>query len=204
MHKIKKRFFYHGAPCTIESFDYKFTNQGNDQYGSGFYFTPCKTTATSYCIPNGVVQANGIPYTPTLHKVRLNLENPLDSQHIQPLTLAQCIEIITRAPDYEEVLGDYYDLGRERLDVIIRKHAKLYSANDETPLLNTLNLLANDHYGDNIRELNTVLKDVLGYDGVVDTVGRTMIAVAWFPEQIEFVQRIKNPKKELEEEGPTP
>ena len=39
---------YHGTGTRITSFDPSFTGQGNDQYGSGFYFTTERKLAEEY------------------------------------------------------------------------------------------------------------------------------------------------------------
>ena len=39
---------YHGTGTTINEFKYEYTNQGNDQYNSGFYLTNDYDTALGY------------------------------------------------------------------------------------------------------------------------------------------------------------
>lgn len=39
---------YHGTDTTIRAFDFKLAGQGNDQYGSGFYFTNNYEHAQAY------------------------------------------------------------------------------------------------------------------------------------------------------------
>lgn len=204
MSKIFDRFFYHGAPCPIETFDYAFTGQGTDQHGSGFYFTSDKTEASGYCEANAVAKNAGVISVPTLHKVRLKIENPLDANFIGGLTFGQAREIIARAPDIETTMWDWYDLSTMSLDTAIDKAARICAAHDDGPLIKRLNAVTGDFYGEHIGELNKVLKDVLGYDGLILRENKRILAVAWFPEQVEIVQRITYRKLELAEEGPTP
>lgn len=66
-----------------------------------------------------------------------------------------------------------------------------------------LNSLSHDFYDEEIEAFNTVAREVLGYDGVVRKVdSKTVIAVAWFPEQIEIVSRTKMSSMDNESEGP--
>lgn len=142
---------------------------------------------------------------PTIHKVRLKLENPLDTSFIGGLTHAQAKAIIKMLPDVEEKMWDFYDLGSMTLEAALNDAAKMCSQFHHTTLISRINALAYTFYGnDNIRELNHALKEVLGYDGVIHKEDKAYIAVAWFPEQIEVVQRIKVQEKSLDDEGPTP
>lgn len=142
---------------------------------------------------------------PTIHKVRLKLENPLNTSFIGGLTHAQAKAIIMKLPNLEEKMWDFYDLGSMTLEAALNDAAKMCSQFHNTTLISRINALAYTFYGnDNIRELNQALKEVLGYDGVIHKEDKAYIAVAWFPEQIEVVQRIKVQEKSLDDEGPTP
>lgn len=205
MPKITDRFYYHGAPCSIETFDYAFTGHGTDQHGAGFYFTTDKSSASAYLDENEVTKRAGLTSFPTIHKVRLKLENPLSTGFIGGLTHAQAKAIIQKLPDLEEKMWDYYDLASVSLEAAVNDAAKMCSQFHNSTLISRINSLANTFYGnDKIGELNQALKEVLGYDGVLHKEGKSYIAVAWFPEQIEVVQRIKYQEKKLDDEGPTP
>ncbi len=189
---IKNRFFYHGSPCRIDSFSYEFIGHGKDQYGSGFYFTSCRTSASGYAVRNEVsdrlFKGNA---TPTLHKVKLSIENPLDTKHKQSLSSAQVRTIIERAPSLLDRLSESYDVEYEGYENVLRKVIEIYSDNDESTLLEQLNMLSNDFYGLDIKEFNECIRDVLGYDSVVDHYGKEIIVAAWFPEQIQIVSKMR-------------
>lgn len=142
---------------------------------------------------------------PTLHKVRLKLENPLGSELIGGLTHSQAKAILQKHPNLEEKMWDFYDLGSMSLEKAVNNAATLCSQFQRATLISRINTLAYTFYGnENIRELNQALKEVLGYDGVLHTEGKNYVAVAWFPEQIEVVQRIKYQQNKLDDEGPNP
>lgn len=204
MHATKKRFFYHGAPCSIDTFDFKFTGHGTDQHGAGFYFISDRNAASAFCDENEVTRRAGLSSSPTIHKVKLSIENPLDTSKIGGLTFAQAKAIISRVPNVEEKMWDFYDLGSMSLDAALNDAARMCSQFHDGELIRRINALSYTFYGnENIRELNHALKDVLGYDGVIHKEDKDVIMVAWFPDQIEIVQRIKYKDLSLEDEGPS-
>jgi len=198
MSKLQNKFFYHGAPCAIEKFDYAFTSQGDDYYGSGFYFTSSKRVAIGFCCENDVSKSHGIAFTPTLHKAKLEINNPLPLHHVQTLSLSEARDLIARAPGIEEKLNDFWEVEYEGgVDKVLIKAAKIYSGIDDD-LIKTLTKLSINFYGEHTEAFNTAVRDVLGYDGLIEVVEHETLVVAWFPEQINIVSRV-NPTLERDE-----
>ena len=68
--KITNILAYHGSPVNIDEFRYEFTNKGNDQLGSGFYFTTDKNEA--------------LGYGKNIHTVELTFKKLLDADKDKP------------------------------------------------------------------------------------------------------------------------
>lgn len=192
-------FFYHGSPCEISEFSFKFMGHGNDQLGSGFYFTSVRKDAVGYTEPNEVSSKHlDAEHSPTVHKVKLTFANPLDSKHVQSLTKSQVRAIIERAPNLMETLTNFDDVQTYGYEKVIRPVIDIFAGNNETPLLQTLNLISNDFFRESIKEFNEAVRDILGYDSVIERQGKSYCAVAWFPEQVEIISRTKHVKLEAD------
>ena len=183
---------YHGTGTNIEEFLPEFTGQGNDQYGSGFYFTTDRETAEGYTTrtlndqskPGGTDNPNVIP-------AYLNIRNPLvvearDTPNLYQIEVpaSQAAKIIGKLPDIMDpensILGDFFDdyweSGPKRS--MINRLAREYDW--------TLGTLATDIFRDHPTEYRQAVRDVLGYDGVqVNFPGGEKHFIAWFPNQIK-------------------
>ena len=183
---------YHGTGTSIEEFLPEFTGQGNDQYGSGFYFTTDRETAEGYTTrtlndqskPGGMDNPNVIP-------AYLNIRNPLvvearDTPNLYQIEVpaSQAAKIIGKMPDIMDpensILGDFFDdyweSGPKRS--MINRLAREYDW--------TLGTLATDIFRDRPTEYRQAVRDVLGYDGVqVNFPSGEKHFIAWFPNQIK-------------------
>ena len=183
---------YHGTGTNIEEFLPEFTGQGNDQYGSGFYFTTDRETAEGYTTrtlndqskPGGTDNPNVIP-------AYLNIRNPLvvearDTPNLYQIEVpaSQAAKIIGKLPDIMDpensILGDFFDdyweSGPKRS--MINRLAREYDW--------TLGTLATDIFRDHPTEFRQAVSDVLGYDGVqVNFPSGEKHFIAWFPNQIK-------------------
>jgi GNAT superfamily N-acetyltransferase/RNA:NAD 2'-phosphotransferase (TPT1/KptA family) len=184
---------YHGTGADIKAFDYEFTGQGNDQLGSGFYFTDSKETASGYTTrmqndqpkPGGE-QANVMP-------VYLCLKKPIhvvNGEAKEPdLTAAQIRKIIVVAPNLDDVLTNFGDVSFEGKANVLKAAVDSYT---DAPLLRQLFTLATDFYRDDVKGFNEIVRKVTGYDGVIAEFGTEDLwhgnqthYVAWFPNQIK-------------------
>jgi 2'-5' RNA ligase/predicted GNAT family N-acyltransferase len=180
------KMVYHGTGADIDSFQYEFAGLGNDQLGSGFYFTDNESTASGYASDQvgsdrakpGGFQANVMP-------VYLSLKKPIhvtnDAAKERSLTLEQVKQIILASPNLDDSLTNFGDADFEGKDKVIRKAVSLYTGD----LLTQLFLLANDFFRDYVQEFNEAVHNVTGYDGVVANTGGERHYVAWFPNQIK-------------------
>jgi hypothetical protein len=202
---IFDQFFYHGSPVSIDKFSYEFTGRGTDELGSGFNFVNRRSAAIPFCdLRESGRRVLTEENNPTIHQVKLNIRNPLGSKTVRALSMHEVEQLLTRAPNYLEHLEDFGDIEREGLGKALERAIAGFSGKDKGPLLQVLNDLSSDFYDDEIEAFNTVAQDVLGYDGVIRKVdSKTVIAVAWFPEQIELVSRTKISSMDNESEGPS-
>lgn len=183
---------YHGTGTSIEEFLPEFTGQGNDQYGSGFYFTTDRETAEGYTTrtlndqskPGGMDNPNVIP-------AYLNIRNPLvvearDTPNLYQIEVpaSQAAKIIGKMPDIMDpensipgdFFDDYWESGPKRS--MINRLAREYDW--------TLGTLATDIFRDHPTEYRQAVRDVLGYDGVqVNFPSGEKHFIAWFPNQIK-------------------
>lgn len=177
------RVVYHGSGTRIDAFSYAFAGRGNDQLGSGFYFTTDRTEADKYQTRTKD-EANklGGAFAPTTTDAFLALQNPLDADASGTVTAKQAAAIIRKAPASSRSAGlqNWNEAGRLTPQV-----AQAYAFTDEV-VVRKLFALANDFYGTNVRAFNEAVRDVLGFDGVVKHFDNgTAHYVAWFPEQIK-------------------
>jgi hypothetical protein len=188
---------YHGSGVAIDEFKYEFTGIGNDQNGSGFYFTTDINEAAAYTSAslNGMPKPGG-QNNPTIHHVRLRLKNPLDIETKQDLTTKELRAIITKSPCLDDCLCDWGDIEYEGMPKVLTRAIDTYASCQGGPegpvvLIKTLHKLGNDFFPGETEAFNQAIESVLGYDSVVErfeNTGNTHY-VAFFVEQIEIVER---------------
>ena len=180
----------------LHQFDPAMTGKGNDQVGSGFYFTTNAEEASGYATAvtaNAGVGARklGGDESPGVLAAYLAIKNPivvrgsnLRDADIE-LTHKQAVQIINRAPNIRDLdetpLGDHLDVwsvGRVT-DKMISDVAKLYTGP-------SLMSLENDFFRSNSTAFRHAVHEATGHDGVVmEFNGGHKHFVAWFPEQIK-------------------
>lgn len=186
----KPLIVYHGTGSEIIDFKYEFTNQGNDQLGSGFYFTTDPSEASGYANStyiNGHKPASDkLPAksTPNVVPVYLSIQNPVDVNAVGDISPEQVEQFISRAPDGGE--GGLSNWAEDRGEALAAALPSYAIQGDN--ILKALHLIANDFYGDDIEGFNGAVRDILGFDGVVagEIDGRKHF-VAWFPTQIKSI-----------------
>ncbi len=179
---------YHGTGADIQHFSYDFTGHGNDQLGSGFYFTDLPDTASDYTTRQLNDQPKPGGEQPNVVQAYLALKNPIIvGETHSTFTAVQIQKILSVAPDLETKLNDFGDVEAEGKNKVLRDAVKLYmDAQEPEKPLHLLNMLANDFYREDVKAFNEAVKNVTGYDGVISPVGATDEThyVAWFPSQI--------------------
>lgn len=199
---------YHGTGDTINRFNPDMTGHGNDQIGSGFYFTSSPEEAKIYetsllrdprtgealSKPGGLGNPNTVKaYLSVKNPIHVKGSNLRDTDVV--LTQSQAAEIIKSAPEVmskeDSPLGDwfpeYWDVGPK--EWMIKEVAKNYAGS------NLLSLEGDWFRGDSTR-FREALNKVTGRDGVVMDFESTphrqarRHTVAWFPEQIKSAEPI--------------
>lgn len=186
---------FHGSGVAIDVFDYQFTNQGNDQNGSGFYFTTDLEEAIRYC--NALYQNQpklGGDDNPTVHVVRLTFENVLDCKDERALTAAAVKKIILASPVLDDALTNFGDVEFEGKAAVLNEAVQLYvSRKGDTPVIKELHKLANDFFPDaeHTETFNRAVFKATGIDAIKEDYGNRIHYVAFFPEQIDILARFQ-------------
>ena len=188
---------YHGTGTTINEFKPEFTGRGNDQYGSGFYFTTDKSEAEMYqsTINTNTTEKVGGTDNPNVIASYLNIQKPIiaDGMNLAnsnvDLSYEETLEIIKQSPillDIDETpIGSWFDVWSEGVqDYMIEEVANNYVGN--------LMSLENDFFSENATAFREAVYKATGYDGVVHEFkdGRKHY-IAWFPNQIKSVNNQK-------------
>ncbi len=192
---------FHGSGTRIDKFDYRFTDIGNDQLGSGFYFTSDPAEAIRYCFASKDSQPKpGGEKSPTVHVARVTVSKLLASEADVALDVKQVATIIRGSPCLKDALTNWGEEDFEGREALIGRATESYiHVPGDGPLLHTLNMLANDFYPDNVEAFNRMARAVTGFDGVIHRFDKFIHLVAWFPEQIEIVDTIPVTEKALEQ-----
>lgn len=177
---------FHGSGTKIDQFDYRFTNIGNDQLGSGFYFTSCRSEAIGYCtqrLHGDTIKPGGMLH-PTLHEVDLIIKNPL--LHNAEIKMSeQCVRnIILQSPKIDEVLENWGEIAVEGREAVLKRAIECYAIDEPYPAIRLLNQLSNDFFGDHTELFHRAVREQTGFDGVILHFDERVHYVAWFPEQI--------------------
>lgn len=200
----QQQIFYHGSG-NVENilqngFDHEMTGKGNDQYGSGFYFTSKEDTAKGYAYQRKDEETEklGGEESPGVLKVKLKLNKPLYAKgnNINDGVLRLSPAKVRKILDYSNALkrglddepsnpaGDHFDTFWETGKVtekMLRELAETYSGY-------AIENIEGDLFGGDCHAFRQALYDVTGYDGVVvDFENGERHAIAWFVEQIEIV-----------------
>lgn len=200
---------YHGTGVNIKAFDPSFTGKGNDQYGSGFYFTDRWDTALSYA--NSYLEINGVAQLchqshPHIVEAYLNIRNPIyvdgkkfSNLHHIDVSGPDAYQILLRMPalyypiynkDYPNPLGDYFPEVWEKPPETIRQF-KGYIQRLAAKYFDPTDLFLLDCFFKGFpTEFREALHEVFGYDGVIVRFENSSHYVAWFPEQIKAVDNL--------------
>lgn len=178
---------YHGTGADIEVFDYRFCEIGNDQLGSGFYFTDFYPTANDYStrlLPGKGAKPGGD--CANVIVAQLDLNNPISPDTVATLTVAQIRQIMLASPYLDEALTNWGDVESDGREKVLRMAAKTYAMPD-APVLDIFNNLSNDFFKGAFGTFAKAVRDATGYDGVIAKQDdEETHYVAWFPDQITF------------------
>lgn len=184
---------YHGSGTDIQQFSYDFTGIGNDQIGSGFYFTTDKNEARGYTSRRYEDQPKpGGEDSPTIHEVELDIRNPLDADAVGTIPPSKVRRLLEMSPVFDNVLSNWGDVEFEGRSKVVANAVAVYSQTARNNVIcRALFPIANDFYQGHVKEFNDAVTTILGYDGVVQDYGNKKHYVAFRPDQIKIVGREK-------------
>lgn len=168
------KVLYHGTPNNFTRFNYDFIGNNGTAIGKGFYLTDSKDVASGYTGETGNVM-----------EVYTNITNPmsLDKKNITKADLKKFIQQLSSKDEY--YLWDYGDLSSESYNSVLDKAVDSnyeYSDNDVDLIhgvLNTSTLSWEESF--------RLLKNILGYDGIIKDYGEHIVYVPTLPEQIKLI-----------------
>lgn len=187
--------FHHGTGNTKsifeKGFSHEFIDKGNDQFGSGFYFTNKPDTAQGYTKSrlNPTLEKIGGEESPGVIDVYVSMKNPIvvnDQRGVAAsapkLTDKQVRKLIESAPDIKDPDGPLSNWG----DVRSEGYENVLNAAIEAYKDSGFHSLANDFYVGHTQDFLKNYSKVTGKDGVVIEfpTGEKHL-VAWFPEQVK-------------------
>lgn len=170
------QIMYHGSTADISEFSKEFLGVGVDQYGSGFYFTSEKHTASGYAHQTGAVY-------PTF----LNVRKPLLNTKLGRLSYTQIQSIIMLSPILDDALNNFGDVNYEGKHKVMHEAIMAhFEYQDRTStILETLQSLGYGFFKDNAGDFLQAIKQVLKYDGVMVQFDNEIFVVAFEPNQIK-------------------
>ena len=202
---------YHGSGTKIDAFDENYTGLGNDQYGSGFYFTSDYETALGYTeatrrgVDGKEIGKLGGEDSPNVIEAYINVTKPfiIDGNEYPNLSgikfsTEQARAIIEKFPSIssltidENPLWSFYE-ELWSLDELTHEVLKPYAerfVNDyySQPSLDDLDALFKDYPN----ELRRAVYDTTENDGVIiNFEDGSRHVVAWFPEQIKSTSNLE-------------
>ncbi len=184
---------YHGSGTNFNQFLYQFQGQGNDQLGSGFYFTSNLNDAREYAFKriNSQTPKLGGEDSPTIIEVILSFNNLLNADEIIPISTNKIRKLLLNSPRFDEFLNDFGDVEFEGKQSLINQAVNIYSnITKHKPLVQALFPIANDLYPANVKEFNQQIINILGYDGIVKHFHNNVSHyVAFNPDQIKIIAK---------------
>lgn len=207
---------YHGTGTTIVAFNPDYTAQGNDQYGSGFYFTSDRSFAEAYMTATvkgddgrDLPKLGGTDH-PNVVEAYLNLKNPYfvdgaqcaNMGHIE-LDGETAYRILLQQPDLylpqngpdaevENPLGDFFEDYWDKKQYTEEEYKQFIRRLAMEYYSPTTFKMLDIFFGRHGKEFHTAMRDVTGHDGVIIRFANgTMHAVAWFPNQVKAITNLK-------------
>jgi len=166
---------YHGTDRSFDTFSLNFRNenQGNDQFGPGYYTTTSATGASGYASGEG---ANVLP-------LFMSLQNPIDLD--TAAFGSTVVERLMRAsPEFDDAIQNYGDIGFLGERKVVKGAVDAFAIYDNA--INQLSVIQGDFWPNDPEGFLRAAKEITGHDGVVvDNGGAGKFFVAWTPEQIK-------------------
>lgn len=160
---------YHGTNADIKAFDYSKTGQGQDQWGSGFYFTDRPNTASAYVKPLDVSEGGNIypVYTKTENPLKYDPTSVALQKDIsqKPLTKKQVKDLIESSPQLDDALWNWGDWAYEGKNKVLNRAIDAYY-DPKRFSLQTLNAINNDFYSGIPEAFGKNVQKAVGKDAI--------------------------------------
>lgn len=169
---------YHGTNSDFSAFslDHAGRASGTEQFGSGVYVAQDPQLASGYAD----ARIDGGNVMPLL----VRQKSPITPETKKALTRGQIESILKKAPELDEALWNFGDVGYEGKAKVLRNAVnQFYDAQGET-MLDTLHPLANDMYRGYPQEFNDTISAILKRDGVLAGEEGNRIMSLWNPNQV--------------------
>ena len=205
---------YHGSGTLIDEFKPEFTGQGNDQFGSGFYFSSERGTADSYTTArlNPDQEKLGGEDSANVVEAYLSIKSPIEvsganlTDSSADISAEQAIQIIMKSPNLYDVdntpIGNWHDVWADGVqEWMIKDVAAQYTGS-------TLLSLEGDFFANDATAFREAVNEATGYDGVIQTFpSGEKHFIAWFPTQIKSVDNqgtfdANDPRILFQQDGP--
>jgi hypothetical protein len=157
--------WFHGTSAEFDKFDAAYIGQGNDELGSGFYFTNDEETAHNYALMRNADDGY-------LITAEVDIKKPLEMDTF--FSHKEIKKILEASPNLEDVLWNFGDLNSLSKDSVL---------NIAVAVLNTMN---NDFFNGDEATFLAAVTEVTGYDGLYREKGGQIHTVVWNPEQIKI------------------
>lgn len=143
---------YHGTNSDFTTFDHKFMGQSGTSYGYGFYFTDNAEVASGY--------GNAKPYF-------LNITKPISNaeQNIAKSELKKLLRAIDS--DGNGMISDFDDVSMYGYEKVLEKATNQLIESNTNDLDIISEIININGGGTSSKEIYKILKDTLGYDGVI-------------------------------------
>lgn len=171
---------YHGTPNNFTQFNYDYIGSNGTALGKGFYLTDDKKIAESYAGKNGNIM-----------ELYANIEKPLslDKINITKKEYKKFIEKVNKKTK-GQFLSDYGEVNYEGYNTVLNRAMENYNYNqNDVDLIHEVFNTAGLSWEEGFR----LLKDTLGYDGVINehfNGTETKVYVPTLPEQIKKIDNI--------------
>ena len=171
---------YHGTPNNFTQFNYDYIGSNGTALGKGFYLTDDKKIAESYAGKNGNIM-----------ELYANIEKPLslDKINITQKEYKKFIEEVNKKTK-GQFLSDYGEVNYEGYNTVLNRAMENYNYNqNDVDLIHEVFNTAGLSWEEGFR----LLKDSLGYDGVINehfNGTESKVYVPTLPEQIKKIDNI--------------
>jgi hypothetical protein len=170
----KPMVVYHGTSKEFSTFSlgYRGDDQGNDQYGPGYYTASSAETAGGYANGDGA----------NIKPLYVSIKNPIE-EGTKAFPRSVIERLMRASPSFYESLENFGDISFEGERKVVRGAVDGFEGFDNALL--QLGTLQRDFWPNDAEGFLRAAKEITGHDGVTVESGGNKIFVAWTPEQIK-------------------